>query len=128
DPFRAGQSLRSSGSDAASTISPSVSIDPLSRARSAPAAVPCRFFADLGYRNRQTGGQFSEAEDMRLRLGARSFGLILGLIAAVPGWAADPAPDQFKSEVESFLGKLDGITSGLLIWEGSDSFDFRQEG
>ena len=70
---------------------------------------------------------------MRLRLGVRSFGLVLGLIAAAPAWAADPAPDQFKpdqfkTEIESFLGKLDGITSGLVTWEGSDSFDSRQEG
>src|SRR5438045_4797174 len=187
--FWADQSLRSSGSAAASTISPTVSIGPLSLARSAPAAVrpctgqsrsrangssrppcpglgsgqvqpsarasdepgrgscrsaiqlkpidsrfvPCRIFADLSYRNRQTGGEFSEAGDMRLRLGVRSFALILGLIAAAPAWAADPAPDQFKpdqfkTEIESFLGKLDGITSGLVTWEGSDSFDSRQEG
>src|SRR5437764_15275028 len=65
---------------------------------------------------------------MRLRLGVRSFGLVLGLIAAAPTWAADPAPDQVKSEIESLLKKLDGITSGLVTWEGSDSFDSGQEG
>jgi len=65
---------------------------------------------------------------MRLGLRATSFELALGLIAAVPALAAEPAPDQFKTEIEGVLDKLAATTNGLLTWDGSDSFDFRREG
>ena len=65
---------------------------------------------------------------MRLRLRARSFGLALSLIALTPALAAEPGPDQLKTEIEGFLDKLAATTNGLLTWDGADSFNFRREG
>jgi hypothetical protein len=65
---------------------------------------------------------------MRLRLKAQFFGLAFVLAAAPAALAAEPSPDQFKTEIEGFLDKLAATTNGLLTWDGSDSFDFRREG
>jgi hypothetical protein len=65
---------------------------------------------------------------MLLRLRAKFFGPALCLIAVTPALGAEPAPDQFKTEIEGVLDKLAATTNGLLTWDGSDSFDFRREG
>jgi hypothetical protein len=90
---------------------------------------------------------------MRVRLGASMTALALGLAMATPAAAADPATDQFsakvqglagklaasgtganlgtgdlKVEIQGFLEKLSATTNGILQWDGSDSFDFRQDG
>ncbi len=90
---------------------------------------------------------------MRLRLGANTAALALGLAAAMPAVAADPTADQFnakvqglagklaasgaapdlgtgdlKAEIQGFLEKLSATTNGIVQWDGSDSFDFRQDG
>jgi hypothetical protein len=79
--------------------------------------------------------------------------LALGLAAAMPAVAADPTTDQFsakvqglagklaasgagadlgtgdlKAEIQGFLEKLSATTNGIVQWDGSDSFDFRQDG
>jgi hypothetical protein len=89
---------------------------------------------------------------MRLRPGAKIAALALGLAAALPAVAADTT-DQFnakvqglagklaasgagadlvsgdlKAEIQGFLEKLSATTNGVLQWDGSDSFDFRQDG
>src|SRR5713101_1561230 len=89
---------------------------------------------------------------MRWRLGAKSAVLALGVAAAMPSAAADPTADQFnakvqglagklaasgagtagatgdhKAEIQVFLEKLSATTNGVLQWDGSDSFDFRQD-
>src|SRR5580704_11717925 len=89
---------------------------------------------------------------MRLRLGPKMAALALGLAAAMPAVAADPTTDQFsakvqglagklaasgagadlgtgdlKAEIQGFLEKLSATTNGILQWDGSDSFDFRQD-
>src|SRR5580704_15756848 len=90
---------------------------------------------------------------MRLRLGPKMAALALGLAAAMPAVAADPTTDQFsakvqglagklaasgagadlgtgdlKAEIQGFLEKLSATTNGIVQWDGSDSFDFRQDG
>ncbi len=90
---------------------------------------------------------------MRLRLRAKTAALALGLAAALPAVAADPTADQFnakvqglagklaasgagadlgtgdlKAEIQGFLEKLSATTNGIVQWDGSDSFDFRQDG
>ena len=90
---------------------------------------------------------------MGLRLGANMAALVIGLAAALPAVAADPTADQFnakvqglagklaasgagadlvtgdlKAEIQGFLEKLSSTTNGIVQWDGSDSFDFRQDG
>jgi hypothetical protein len=65
---------------------------------------------------------------MQLRLKAHFFGLASVLVAATPAMTAEPAADQFKTEIEGVLDKLAATTNGLLTWDGSDSFDFRRDG
>jgi hypothetical protein len=65
---------------------------------------------------------------MRWRLGAKSAALALGVAAAMPAAAADPTADQFNAKVQGFLEKLSATTNGIVQWDGSDSFDFRQDG
>src|SRR5205085_1042007 len=80
--------------------------------------VPCRFSSISAIVN-DGWQQNSENRHMRLRLRANFFRLALGVIVVTPAWAAEPAADQFKTEIEGVLDKLAATTNGLLTWDGS---------
>src|ERR1700680_850309 len=123
--------------------------------RQAAALFRAGFFRKFGYRRRAkaSNDRTQGAGKMRLRLGAKMAALALGLAAAMPAVAADPTTDQFsakvqglagklaasgagadlgtgdlKTEIQGFLEKLSATTNGIVQWDGSDSFDFRQDG
>src|SRR5438132_1532005 len=122
--------------------------------RQAAASFLARFFRKFGYRKGQgERRQNAGSNKMGLRLGANMAALVIGLAAALPAVAADPTADQFnakvqglagklaasgaapdlgtgdlKAEIQGFLDKLSATTNGVVQWDGSDSFDFRQEG
>src|ERR1700726_3996192 len=64
---------------------------------------------------------------MRFRRKAAGTIWALCFIVCSPALAAT-GNEQFKSDIEGFLNKLNVTTQGVLSWEGADSFDMRHDG
>jgi len=65
---------------------------------------------------------------MRITLGSAAAALALCLFAAAPAGAAGSADAQLKADINSFLGKLEASSQGLLKWQGADRMDVRDDG
>lgn len=63
---------------------------------------------------------------MRFRKAAGAIWALCFIVCS-PALAAT-GDEQFKSDIEGFLNKLNVTTQGVLSWEGADSFDMRHDG
>jgi Putative peptidoglycan binding domain len=54
--------------------------------------------------------------------------IVLGIVAASPLRAADPALERFRAEIDAVVSGLAPGSSGILEWVGADPFEVRRDG
>src|SRR5262249_28615962 len=54
--------------------------------------------------------------------------LLVAFALGSPARAAEPQFDEFRSEIEAVLGRLEPSTNGIVKWVGSDPYEIRRDG